>query len=325
MKLLIVIVNYCTPKLAIDCLRSIESQVREIGACRVSLVDGHSPDDSVKILDHALTMNGWRDWVDFTPLEINGGFAFGNNEAIRPYLASRDTPDFILLLNPDTLSRPGAILDLLRYMERNPHVGIAGSRTEWPDGSAQTSAFRFPGIASEFEGTMRLGPVSKLLGRYIVAPPPPDQEVDADWVVGASMMIRREVIQAIGLLDDHYFMYYEEVDFCLRARRAGFRIRYVPQSRIVHLIGQASGVTDKSNQNKRRPAYWFESRRRYFTKNYGLLYTAIADLAHGIGFAVWRLRRILQRKPDPDPAHFLFDFIRHSVFLNGRNGLKGDA
>lgn len=325
MKLLIVIVNYCTPKLAIECLRSIESQVRALGSCKVSLVDGHSPDDSVKLLDQALTMNGWRDWVDFVPLEINGGFAFGNNEAIRPYLNSADKPDFILLLNPDTLSRPGAIIDLLRHMEKNPDIGIAGSRTEWPDGSAQTSAFRFPGIASEFEGTMRFGPVSKLLGKYIVAPPPPAEEVDADWVVGASMMIRRAVIEKIGLLDDHYFMYFEEVDFCLRAHRAGFRIRYVPQSKIVHLIGQASGVTSKSTQNKRRPAYWFESRRRYFTKNYGLVYTAIADLAHAVGFSFWRLRRFIQRKPDPDPAHFLLDFVRHSVFFKGTSVPKGSA
>lgn len=318
MKLLIVIVNYCTPKLAIDCLRSIESQVHEIGSCKVSLVDGHSPDDSVKILDHAITMNGWRGWVDFVPLEINGGFAFGNNEAIKPYIDGHDKPDFVLLLNPDTLSRPNAIIDLLRYMEKNPQIGIAGSRTEFPDGSAQTSAFRFPGVASEFEGNIRFGPVSKLLDKYIVAPPPPDEEVDADWVVGASMIIRREVIEKIGLLDDHYFMYYEEVDFCLRARRAGFKIRYVPQSKIVHLIGQASGVTSKSTQNKRRPAYWFDSRRRYFTKNYGLAYALLADLSAAFGFALWRVRRFIQRKPDPDPKHFLLDFIRHSVFLKGR-------
>lgn len=318
MKLLIAIVNYCTPLLAIECLRSIESQVRAIGSCRVIVVDGHSPDNSVEVLDHALTMNEWRDWCDFRPLEINSGFAYANNEAIRPYLESTDPPEYVLLLNPDTLSRPGAIQELLAYMESRREVGIAGSRTEWPDGSPQTSAFRFHGIASEFEGYARFGPVSKLLNRYIVAPPPPDHEVDADWVVGASMMIRREVLEKVGLLDDHYFMYFEEVDFCLRARRAGFNIRYVPQSRIVHLIGKSSGVTDKNTQNKRRPAYWFESRRRYFIKNYGILYAMLADMSATVGFALWRLRRLVQRKPDPDPAHFLYDFVRHSVFLKGR-------
>jgi GT2 family glycosyltransferase len=325
MKLLIAIVNYRTPLLAIECLRSIESQVRAIGSCRVSLVDGHSGDDSVEVLDHALTMNEWRDWCDFRPLEINGGFAFANNEAIRPYLESSDPPDYVLLLNPDTLARPGAVLELLRHMESHPEIGIAGSRTEWPDGSPQTSAFRFPGVASEFETQLRFGPVSRLLRRWIVAPVPPEAEWEADWVVGASMMIRREVFDRIGLLDDYYFMYYEEVDFCLRARRAGFRVRYVPQSRIVHLIGKSSGVTSRETRNKRRPAYWFESRRRYFTKNYGLLYAMFADLAAVIGFALWRIRRFVQRKPDPDPAHFLVDLFRHSVFLKGSSLPKGSV
>jgi N-acetylglucosaminyl-diphospho-decaprenol L-rhamnosyltransferase len=132
------------------------------------------------------------------------------------------------------------------------------------------------------------------------------------------MIVRREVFEKVGLLDDRYFMYFEEVDFCLRARRAGYVCRYVPQSVIVHLIGQASGVTAKATQNKRRPAYWFDSRRRYFTKNHGLLYTAVADLMFIAGFSIWRLRRAIQRKPDTDPAHMLGDFIRHSVFLKGR-------
>ena len=113
-------------------------------------------------------------------------------------------------------------------------------------------------------------------------------------------------------------MYFEEVDFCLRAKRAGYSIRYVPTSAIVHLIGQSSGVTDQANRNKRRPAYWFESRRRFFTKNFGLAYAVLADVAFIVGFSLWRCRRFVQQKPDPDPAHLLGDFIRHSVLLKGR-------
>ena len=318
MKLLIVIVNYRTAALTVDCLRSIEADVRRLGGCRVCVVDGKSPDDSVEQLRAAIEANGWHDWCDLRPLERNGGFAFGNNEGIRPYLDAADQPELVLLLNPDTISRPGAIPTLVRYMDEHPDVGIAGSRTEFPDGSPQTSAFRFPSIAGELEGAMRLGIISRLLKNKVVAPPPADHEVPADWVVGASMIIRRAVLEKIGLMDAGYFMYFEEVDFCLRARRAGFACRYVPQSRIVHLIGQASGVTDKATQNRRRPAYWFESRRRYFTHNHGIVYAALADLAFATGFATWRLRRALQRKPDPDPAHFLGDFLRHSVFAKGR-------
>ncbi len=129
-------------------------------------------------------------------------------------------------------------------------------------------------------------------------------------------MIRREVFEAVGLLDEAYFMYFEEVDFCLRAARAGWRCWYVPASRVVHLVGQSSGVTDP-RLRKRRPAYWFESRRRYFVKNHGAVVAMLADAAWAAGFAVWRVRRFLQRRQDNDPPKLLLDFIRHSVFVRG--------
>lgn len=319
MKLLIVIVNYRSAPLAVDCLLSLAPEIATIaGGVRVCVTDGASPDDSVAVLRDAIDRNGWSAWCDLRPLATNGGFAYGNNEGIRPYMASDDKPEFVLLLNPDTVVNPGAIATLLAYIEQRPEVGIAGSRTTFADGTLQTSSFRFPSASGEFEWSVRLGPVSKVLRNSIVAPPPPSVAGEADWVVGASMMIRRSVLERVGLLDDKYFMYYEEVDFCLRARRAGFAIHYVPQSVIVHLIGKSSGVTDAAQRNKRRPAYWFESRRRFFTKNFGLAYAALADLAFIVGFSTWRVRRAIQRKPDPDPAHLLGDFIRHSVFLKGR-------
>lgn len=92
MKLLVVILNYRTPALAIDCLRSIELQVRAIGACRVSLVDNHSPDDSVAQLQAAIETNGWASWIDFRPQSVNGGFSYGNNRGIEPYLAGESPP-----------------------------------------------------------------------------------------------------------------------------------------------------------------------------------------------------------------------------------------
>lgn len=317
MRLLIVIVNYRTPGLTVDCLRSIETQVRAMnGDTKVALTDNLSPDDSVARLRAAIDANGWQSWVDFRPLPSNGGFAYGNNEGIKPYLESQK-PQYVLLLNPDTVARDGAIGELLAYMDANPKVGIAGSRLEDPDATPQRSSFRFPRVMSEVEGSLRLGIVSKLLKRFVVAPPVVDHVESTEWVAGASMIIRREVFDAIGLLDERYFMYYEEVDFCLRAKRAGWPCMYVPQSRVVHLVGQASGVTDKAKARKRRPTYWFESRRRYFVKNHGGLYAMLADAAFMVGFAFWRVRRAVQRKDDLDPEHFLSDFFKQSVFVRG--------
>ncbi len=131
-------------------------------------------------------------------------------------------------------------------------------------------------------------------------------------------MVRREVFEAVGLLDDGFFMYYEEVDFCLRARKAGWPCWYVPASRVVHLIGASSGVFSKEQQTRRLPPYWFEARRRYFVRNHGRARTLVADLAWSLGAASFRARKLVQRKPDPLPEKHLRDFLRHNFFSPAR-------
>lgn len=314
MSLLVVIVNYRTADLTIDCLRSLRDEVAGLAGAQVVVTDNASRDDSVARIADAIERNAWSSWVTLHPLEHNGGFAYGNNAAIRPALELPDPPEYVLLLNPDTVIRPGAISTLLQFMESHPTVGIAGSRLEDPDGTPQPSAFRFPSIASEFEEGARIGWVSRLLASRRVAPPPPAEQCPAQWVAGASMMIRKAVFDAIGLLDERYFMYYEEVDFCRRAHDAGWPCWYVPQSRVVHLVGQSSGITDVKKSQKRRPAYWFASRRRYFLTHCGRVATILADLMWAAGFAQWRLRQTLLRKPNGDPQRLLSDFIRHNFF-----------
>jgi GT2 family glycosyltransferase len=317
MSTLIVIVNYRTADLTVDCLRSLDAEVKSLPDISVVITDNHSADDSPKHIQQAIKQNNWDTWATLTPLPRNGGFAYGNNQAIQPALDSDTPPDFVLLLNPDTVIRPGAVAKLIQFMHDNPNAGIAGSRLEDPDGTPQRSAFRFPSTRSELDDGLRLGLVSKLLKNKSVAPPVRDDTHQTDWVAGASMIVRRQVFQDIGLMDEAYFMYYEEVDFCLRANRAGWPCFYVPQSRVVHLVGQASGVTVQNTRPKRRPDYWFDSRRRYFVKNHGQLHAFITDAAWAFAYATYRLRRLIQRKPDTDPPKLLYDFIRHSVLLKG--------
>jgi GT2 family glycosyltransferase len=131
------------------------------------------------------------------------------------------------------------------------------------------------------------------------------------------MMIRRAVFDRIGLLDEQYFMYYEEVDFCLRARRAGWPCWYDPASRVVHLVGQSSGVTDEKKPKKRRPAYWFASRRRYFLLHFGRLRTLLADSFWVIGHTIYKATVPARRVPANDPEHLLGDFVRYN-FLGAR-------
>lgn len=301
-----VIVNYRTADLAAECLRSLAPE--RSGA--VIVVDNASADDSVAHLDAVIADYGWADWCSVLPLDHNAGYAAGNNSGIRYLQTNIGTPDYFLLLNPDTVVRPGAVRELVHFMNANPHVGIAGSRLEDPDGAPQRSAFRFPSVFGEVEAGLRLGVATRLLSRSVVAPPVRDMAHLTDWVAGASMIVRREVIEQVGLMDEGYFLYFEEVDYCRKARRAGWSCWYVPSSRVVHLVGQSTGVTDMKREPRRVPSYWFASRRRYFRNNHGAMYCRLADAAWACSHALWRVRRWLQRKPDTDPPGLLGDFLR---------------
>lgn len=312
-RLLIVIVDYQSAELTLDALASLEAEVRALPGTHVTVVENASGD--AEVLARGIAERGFGDWVTLDPSPRNGGFAYGNNRAIRPALASDAPPRYVLLLNPDTRIHPGAVEALLAFMDARPDVGIAGSSFENGDGSDWPIAFRFPTILGELDSGLRLGAVSKLLDRWVVVRTMDGREAQVDWLAGASMMIRCDVFRDIGLLDEGYFLYHEETDFCLRARRAGWSCWYVPQSRVVHIGGQSTGVTQRNRRPPRMPTYCFESRRRYFLENHGLAYAIAADVAFGLGFALWRVRRVVQGKPDMDPPHYLGDFWRHSVVL----------
>ncbi len=316
-RLMVVILNYRTPSLTIDCLRSLVGEMGSLPGTRVVIADNASGDGSVEQIGAAIETEGWGEWASLLPLEHNGGYAFGNNAVISRSLHSTNPPPYFLLLNPDTIVRPGAIQVLVDFMDEHPEVGIAGSRLEDPDGKPQCSAFRFHSVLSELDSGLRIGVVSKLLSKWVVAPPVCEETCQTDWVAGASMIVRREVFESVGLLDEKYFLYFEEVDFCLRANKSGWSCWYVPKSRVVHLVGQSSGVTDTKRPPQRLPGYWFDSRRRYFLKNHGWLYSALADVAWVFGFVLWRWRRVIQRKPDTDPPKLLSDFLLNSVLLKG--------
>jgi hypothetical protein len=315
----VVIVNYRVAGLTIDCLESLSLELAAHPGMRVIVVDNASGDGSAEAIAKALSQRGWSAWVEFIPSPVNGGFAAGNNIALRRLLHEDGCakPDLILLLNPDTAVRPGAIAALADFLEIQPAAGLAASRLEDPDGTPQASHFRFPSLLIEFDRHLRAGPVTKLLNRWVAAPPIVDEPMRVDWAAGAALMIRRRVFDDVGLLDERYFMYCEETDFCLQAARRGWECWYVPSSRIIHLVGRSSGVTARGIVPKRRPRYWFDSRRRYNIKNHGLLYAMLADLLAIGGFTVWRLKRALTRAPDADPPHFLLDMVRNSVFVRG--------
>jgi N-acetylglucosaminyl-diphospho-decaprenol L-rhamnosyltransferase len=312
----IAIVSYRSAALTIDCLRSIDVERSTPGvSIRVIVVDNASGD--APVIAEAIEANCWSSWVILVTAPRNGGFAYGNNLAFRHACHDRP-PDYLHLLNPDTLVRKGAIGALARFLDTHPDVGIAGSSFENLDGSDWPIAFRFPSILSELESGLQLRFASRVLQRWVVAVEMSPVPQAIDWVPGASMMIRRSVFEAVGGFDEAYFLYFEETDFCFRAKKAGFSTWYVPESRVMHIVGQSTKVTVRDTALKRLPSYWFESRRRYFVGSYGNARSIAVDLvamvAHGIGHC----KRVAQGRTDRGVPRFLRDLAYHSALWPGR-------
>jgi N-acetylglucosaminyl-diphospho-decaprenol L-rhamnosyltransferase len=315
MRLLIVILCYRVVDLTIDCLRSLSGEIGRVPGAKVALLENGSGADSTEQLRRAIDLNGWGSWVELTEVYPNRGFTGGNNLLIRPALQSADPPDYVLLLNSDTIVLEHALDGLVAFMDLHPHVGIGGSRMLNPDLKLRASPFRFPGIATEIDRGLQLGIVSKLLSRWALEPEKPTESARVDWVSGASMILRRTMLEEIGLLDEGLYTYFDDIDICLRAHRAGWETWYIVGSPVIHLGGSSTGV--KPTNVKRRPSYWFQARRRFFLKSYGKLQTALVDATYIMACALGRLRRRIQGKVDTEPKHILFDSIRHSVFCTG--------
>lgn len=316
---LTVLLNWRTAEMT---LRAAESALRALEgiAGALVIVDNDSGDGSFERLSAEVVQRGW----DKGPQQVrvmqsgrNGGFGAGNNFGLRLGLPGGRRPDFVYVQNSDTFPAPDAIAALLRHLRAHPENGAAGSRVIDDDGVAQQTAFRFPSIASEFEGAARFGPISRLLRRRIVALPLPAADQRVDWLAGASVMLRVSAVEQVGLFDEAFFLYFEETELFRRLSRAGFACDYIVGSEVVHIGSVSTGMKTW----RRIPGFWFDSRLYYFTKVHGPAYAAAATLAHLTGGMIWRLRCLVQGGGRDDPPHFLRDLARHYV-ANARRVAK---
>ena len=310
-RLLTVVLNWRTPEMT---LRAVEAALREMQgiAGEVTVVDNDSQDGSFEMMTaHVAAQGGVQGWDRVRVIQSghNGGFGAGNNAGIRAGLRDGSRPDFVYVLNSDAFPGPGAIRRLLETLDQDPSAGFAGSYIHGEDGVPHLTTFRFPSIASEFEGAVRFGPVSRLLAHRAVPVPIPAQTCDVDWLAGASLMMRQSVLDKIGLFDERFFLYFEETDLCLRAQRAGFRVVYVRDSEVAHIGSVSTGMKEW----QRVPGYWFDSRLHYFVKNHGAGYAVLASLAHVTGGLLHRLRSLLTGRRPADPPHFLRSLVQHDL------------
>ena len=309
-RVLVISLNYRTAEMT---LRSAQAALRALQGLEAELVivDNASGDGSYEKMKAALAAE---DWARGAPIRLigsdhNGGFGAGNNIGIHAGWSDGSRPDYVYLLNSDAFPAPDAIRALVAHLEAHPEAGLAGSYLHGEDGEAHMTAFRFPSIASEFEGAARFGPVSRLLRRKAVPVPVPAGTQRVDWLAGASLMMRQAVLAEIGLFDETFFLYFEETDLCHRAARAGYQTHYVRGSEVMHIGSVSTGM----KRWTRIPTFWLDSRWHYFSKTHGRGYAGLATLSHACGGLLWRLRRVIQRKPAADPAHFLRDLISHDL------------
>lgn len=311
LKVSVVIVSFRSARLAIDCLRSLERE-RATSCLKISaqVIDNDSGD--YPVLARAVEEHGWGSWITLLRAARNGGFAYGNNIGIRRALET-DAADYVFILNPDTEVRPGAIDALVHFLELHSDAGIAGSSLEGPDGSQRPISFRFPTLISEACTALGVGFVTRLFKRWEVAVAMRPIAQPVDWVCGASMMVHSKVIRVIGGMDENYFLYFEETDFCFRARQAGFSTWYVPESRVMHMIGQSTGATERTSPSKGIPEYWFESRRRYFALTLGIARAMLLDLLVLLLYPLGSLKRALVGKRSQSVPRYLRDLWRHTI------------
>jgi hypothetical protein len=303
--LAIVILNFQTPELTVGCLDSVAGQAQDVGGC-IIVVDNGSKDGSLDIIQHACTARGLLE-RDGGPVRLiasanNGGFASGNNLGIRSINAKQ-----YLLLNSDTLVRPGAIATLIGFMDRHPDIGISGPRLEWPDGRLQISTFRARTALGEFVRESEWGLATRLLPQHVTAMPPDSVGVQPEWLSGAALLIRREVFDKIGLLDEEFFMYFEDMEFCTRARRADFGLAYVPTARVVHLRGGTATVKNDAIAGRRLPPYYYSARAAYHKKRAGAAGLFAANLCFTAGCVIRAAKGSVKRVRNASTRHAWID------------------
>ncbi len=266
--LLVVIVNFRTPDLTIQCLRSLVSQVRDVPSTRVIVTDNASGDDSISRIQAAIDAEGWAAWCTLVPLPKNGGFSYGNNRGIEAAPKAKYT----LLLNSDTIVHEGCFKACLATMDRSPDIGLLGCKLLNADGSIQNGCRKFPTPWRLISCLIGLPfKVPSLFAQDDMEDPSWDRNTthDVEWICGAFLLIKGEAMEKLGPLSEAFFFYGEDIEISHRYMKAGYRRFYEPAGVTVHLGGASSDPT-RMAKNARSANHW---RGRYLVQRmcYGRL------------------------------------------------------
>jgi len=297
MLLSVIVVSWNTRELLRACLASLQQELivltgsSALNDVEVFVVDNASADQSAEMVAEAFP------WVRLTANVDNKGFAAGNNQAL-----ADATGQFVLLLNPDTEIKSGALKTLLTFFDTHPKAGVVAPQLLNTDGSIQRSCRAFPtflGMVFELIGLSRMFPAGSSYGQkfreYKMLDWNHDDERQVDQPEGACLMIKRQLLDEIGTLDEGFFMLFEEVDWCFRAKKAGWEIWFTPSAQVVHHYGQSiKQVKVRMILSSHRGLY------RFWHKHYrgnrwwldGIAYSGLMALAY-VRIAAYRLRSLI--------------------------------
>jgi GT2 family glycosyltransferase len=252
----VIIVNWNTRDDVGRCLHSLEGAAPGLRV-EVVVVDNGSRDGSARLVARRFP------WVRLLALRANLGFARGNNLAL-----AHTTGRYRLLLNPDTLVHGDALAQLVAYADSQPRVGLLGPRLLNPDGSLQASCRRFPTVSALLFRNTPLGtlfPRNPWARSYLMESDDHEAPRDVDWLSGACLLARAEMIAEIGALDERFYMYVEDMDWCRRAHDAAWRVSYLPSAVVTHAVGRSSDQRPLAMLRAHHVSMW-----HYVRKHHGL-------------------------------------------------------
>lgn len=279
-RLAISIINYRTADLTLNCVKSVLADIGTIDA-QIIVVDNASGDGSDDAIESWISEQPEDIPVKLVRSDVNTGFSGGHNIGIKTEQA-----EYFLVLNSDAVLRPGFLKTILVTADAHPEIGLIAPQIETDDGDIQVNCFRFHSPLSELVRGARSSPVTRMFPKSVVALQPPANQAEIEWASFACILLRDTMVQELGPMDEGYFLYFEDAEYCLRARRAGWRILQETKAVAVHYRGGSGPVKTLEKARKRLPPYFYASRTRFLRQAHG----AFGPLA---GNALWILGRII--------------------------------
>lgn len=295
--LAVIVVTWNVREMALAAVDSLLADLDSAGlSSRVIVVDSASADGTADALRSRFPE------LEVVASDVNLGFVRANNLALRQLGYEQgqpvdQLPRAVYLLNPDTLTHPGATRKLFDALMSEPKIGLVGARLEYGDGAFQHSAFMFPGLSQlwvEFFPTPGRWIEGRFNGRYPRRLYNRADPFEVDFVLGATMMLRRDVIERVGMFDEGFFMYCEEIDWAWRIRQAGWSVRCVPDARVTHYGGASSGQARPQTIR-----HLWESRLRLIEKHYPRWKALLARRLIALGMA----RKLRNAAPESAAAY----------------------